>query len=66
VKPRKSNTSGRALALRRRFSSARGKIDFVGTGVGFEDCKSIVGFEQWAAIEGKYQPTSGAGGSIEA
>jgi 2,3-dimethylmalate lyase len=33
-----------------------GKVDFAGKGVEFEDCKSIVGFEQWAAIEAKYQP----------
>ena len=36
---------------------AQGKVDFVGKGVGFEDYKSIVGFEHWAAIEAKYPPT---------
>jgi hypothetical protein len=50
------------MALRRWSSSARGKIDFVGKGVGFEDYKSIVGFEQWAAIEGKDPPTSAPAG----
>jgi 2,3-dimethylmalate lyase len=35
---------------------ANGKIDFAGKGVEFEDYKSIVGLEQWAAIEAKYQP----------
>jgi 2,3-dimethylmalate lyase len=45
---------------------AHGKIDFAGKGAEFEDYKSIVGFEQWAAIEAKYQPASGADGRIEA
>ena len=44
---------------------AHGKVDFAGKGVGFEDYKSIVGFERWAAIEATYQPATGAGGSIE-
>jgi 2,3-dimethylmalate lyase len=35
---------------------AHGKVDFAGKGVEFEDYKSIVGFEQWAAIEAIYQP----------
>jgi 2,3-dimethylmalate lyase len=35
---------------------AHGKVDFAGKGVRFEDYKSIVGFEHWAAIETKYQP----------
>ena len=34
---------------------ARGKVDFAGKGVGFEDYKSIVGLEHWAAIEARYQ-----------
>ena len=34
---------------------ARGKVDFAGKGVGFEDYKSIVGFEHWATIEAKYE-----------
>jgi 2,3-dimethylmalate lyase len=37
-------------------SLAHGKVDFAGKGVRFEEYKSIVGFERWAAIEGKYQP----------
>jgi 2-methylisocitrate lyase-like PEP mutase family enzyme len=36
---------------------AHGEIDFAGKGVKFEDYKSIVGLDQWAAIEAKYQPT---------
>jgi 2-methylisocitrate lyase-like PEP mutase family enzyme len=43
-------------------SLAHGKIDFAGKGVGFEEYKSIVGFEHWAALEGKYQPPPGAVG----
>jgi hypothetical protein len=39
-----------------RAGLAHGKVDFAGKGVEFEDYKSIVGFEQWAAIEAKYQP----------
>ena len=38
-------------------SLAQGKVDFAGQGVGFEAYKSIVGFEHWAAIEEKYQPS---------
>jgi 2,3-dimethylmalate lyase len=38
---------------------AHGKVDFADKGVGFEDYKSIVGLEQWAAIEAKYQPAPG-------
>jgi 2-methylisocitrate lyase-like PEP mutase family enzyme len=38
---------------------ARGKVDFAGKGVGFEDYKSIVGFEHWAAIEAKYERAEG-------
>jgi 2,3-dimethylmalate lyase len=38
-------------------SLARGKADFAGKGTSFEDYKSIVRLEHWAAIEGKYQPT---------
>jgi 2,3-dimethylmalate lyase len=45
---------------------AQGKVEFGGNGVGFEDYKSIVGLEQWAAIEAKYRPTPGAGRQIEA
>ena len=44
---------------------AHGKVDFAGKGIGFEEYKSIVGFEHWAAIEAKYQPPPGASGSIE-
>ena len=35
----------------------QGKLEFAGKGVGFEDYKSIVGLQQWAAIEAKYQPS---------
>jgi 2-methylisocitrate lyase-like PEP mutase family enzyme len=35
---------------------ARGGVDFVGKGVRFEEYKSIVGLERWAAIEARYQP----------
>jgi 2,3-dimethylmalate lyase len=45
---------------------AHGEIDFAGKGVKFEDYKSIVGLDQWAAIETKYQPTPGTDTSIEA
>jgi 2-methylisocitrate lyase-like PEP mutase family enzyme len=41
---------------------AHRKIDFAGKGVAFEDYKSIVGLERWAAIEAKYQPAPGADG----
>jgi 2-methylisocitrate lyase-like PEP mutase family enzyme len=34
---------------------ARGKLNFGGKGVSFEDYKSIVELEHWAAIEAKYQ-----------
>ena len=34
---------------------ADGKVDFAGKGIGFEDYKSIVGFEHWATIEAKYE-----------
>ena len=46
-------------------SLAHGKADFAGKGAEFADYKSIVDFEHWAAIEGKYQPTPSASGSIE-
>lgn len=39
-------------------SLAQGKTDFAGKGVGFEEYKSIVEFERWAAIETRYQPKS--------
>ena len=35
------------------FGLAHGKIDFAGKCVGFEEYKSIVGFEHWAALEGE-------------
>jgi 2-methylisocitrate lyase-like PEP mutase family enzyme len=38
---------------------AHGKVDFAGKGVGFEEYKSIVGFEHWASIEATYQPATG-------
>jgi 2-methylisocitrate lyase-like PEP mutase family enzyme len=34
---------------------ARGDVSFIGKGVGFEECKSIVGFEDWARIEDKFR-----------
>ena len=37
---------------------AHGKVDFAGKGVGFEEYKSIVGFEHWASIEATYQPST--------
>jgi 2,3-dimethylmalate lyase len=40
----------------------QGKVDFAGKGVEFEDYKSIVGLERWAAIEAKYQPAPVADG----
>ena len=43
-------------------SLAHGKVDFAGKGVEFKDYKSIVGLEQWAAIEAKYQPAPNADG----
>jgi 2-methylisocitrate lyase-like PEP mutase family enzyme len=33
---------------------AQGDVSFIGKGVGFEEYKSIVGFEDWAAIENRY------------
>jgi 2-methylisocitrate lyase-like PEP mutase family enzyme len=39
-------------------SLSKGDISFAGRGVGFEEYKSIVGFEQWADIENRYQPES--------
>ena len=33
---------------------AQGDVSFIGKGVGFEEYKSIVGFEDWAAIEDRY------------
>ena len=41
---------------------ARGNVDFTGKGVGFEDYKSIVGFEHWATIEAKYESAPRAEG----
>lgn len=37
-------------------SLAKGDIGFAGKGVGFEEYKTIVGFERWADIENRYQP----------
>lgn len=36
-------------------SLAVGKVDFVGKGIGFEDYKSLVDFDVWAAIEDRYR-----------
>ena len=33
---------------------ASGELALVGTGVGFEEYKRIVGFGRWAAIEDRY------------
>jgi 2-methylisocitrate lyase-like PEP mutase family enzyme len=38
-------------------SLARGDVSFAGGGVGFDEYKSIVGFERWAEIEDRYRPT---------
>jgi len=38
------------------FSLSKGDISFAGGGVGFEEYKSIVGFDRWADIEDRYQP----------
>jgi 2-methylisocitrate lyase-like PEP mutase family enzyme len=35
---------------------SKGDISFAGGGVGFEEYKSIVGFDRWADIENRYQP----------
>jgi 2-methylisocitrate lyase-like PEP mutase family enzyme len=40
-------------------SLAHGDISFAGGGVGFEEYKSIVGFDRWADIENRYQPENG-------
>jgi 2,3-dimethylmalate lyase len=37
-------------------SLSKGDISFAGGGVGFEEYKSIVGFNRWADIENRYQP----------
>jgi len=37
-------------------SLSKGDISFAGGGVGFEEYKSIVGFDRWADIENRYQP----------
>jgi 2,3-dimethylmalate lyase len=37
-------------------SLSKGDISFAGRGVGFEEYKSIVGFDRWADIENRYQP----------
>ena len=31
-----------------------GELKLVGTGVGFEEYKTIVGFERWSGIESRY------------
>jgi 2-methylisocitrate lyase-like PEP mutase family enzyme len=40
-------------------SLSKGDISFAGGGVGFEEYKSIVGFDRWADIENRYQPENG-------
>jgi 2,3-dimethylmalate lyase len=44
---------------------AHGKVDFAGKGVGFDEYKSIVGFEHWASIEATYQPATGPGEPVK-
>jgi len=39
-------------------SLSNGDISFAGGGVGFEEYKSIVGFDRWADIENRYQPAN--------
>lgn len=34
----------------------KGEVSFAGGGVGFEEYKSIVGFERWAEIENRFSP----------
>ena len=36
---------------------ASGDVSFIGKGVGFEEYKSIVGFDDWARIEDRFRPT---------
>ena len=44
-------------AMQRVLSSlSEGDVSFAGGGVGFEEYKSIVGFDRWADIENRYQP----------
>ena len=33
---------------------SQGDLSFIGKGVGFEEYKTIVGFQDWAAIEDRY------------
>jgi 2,3-dimethylmalate lyase len=40
-------------------SLSKEDISFAGGGVGFEEYKSIVGFDRWADIENRYQPEDG-------
>jgi 2-methylisocitrate lyase-like PEP mutase family enzyme len=37
-------------------SLSKGDISFAGGGIGFEEYKSIVGFDRWADVENRYQP----------
>ena len=37
-------------------SLSEGDVSFAGGGVGFEEYKSIVGFDRWADVENRYQP----------
>jgi 2-methylisocitrate lyase-like PEP mutase family enzyme len=36
---------------------SNGDVSFIGKGVGFEEYKSIVGFDDWAKIEDKFRPS---------
>jgi hypothetical protein len=33
---------------------SKGDVSFIGKGVGFEEYKSIVGFQDWATIEDRF------------
>jgi hypothetical protein len=34
---------------------ARGDLSFIGQGVGFEEYKTIVGFDDWAKVEDRFR-----------
>ena len=35
-----------------------GELKLVGSGVGFEEYKRIIGFSRWAELEDRYEPRS--------
>ena len=51
-----SGTKQEVLATQVGRVLSKGDISFAGGGVGFEEYKSIVGFDRWADIENRYQP----------